>query len=145
MVNPILCDLCGAVAKYPVKKTIDGHELNFCCNGCLQVYELMGEEGQTGTKPSVQPQTKPANSVDQRHAAAVPSQTIILPIIGMSCENCVAHVGGGLRRVPGVINVDVSLATERAMVEITPDAVTITDLKQAVKAAGYEALDPVEP
>jgi len=26
-------------------KIIDGKSLNFCCNGCLQVYEFLHEEG----------------------------------------------------------------------------------------------------
>jgi len=144
MVEPILCELCGAVAKYPVKKTIDGCELYFCCAGCLQVYELTREEGQSAGAMPAQAQIKPAIPVDRSHAGTTASKIVTLPIVGMSCENCVAHVGGGLRRVPGVINVNVSLATESAVVEITPDAVTISDLKHAVKSAGYEALDPVD-
>jgi copper chaperone CopZ len=44
-----------------------------------------------------------------------------------------------------VINVKVSLDTGLAIVEITPDAVIIAELKLAVKDAGYEALNPVDP
>jgi copper chaperone CopZ len=143
MVEAIRCELCGAVAKFPVRKTIDGRELNFCCAGCLQVYELMRDEGQGGGETPAQVQTKPSSTVDRRHAGTMPSKTITLSIVGMSCANCVTHVEGGLRSVPGVISVDVSLATELAIVEITPDRVTITDLKNAVKAAGYEVLDAI--
>jgi len=53
----------------------------------------------------------------------------------------VAHVERGLRSVPGVLNVNVNLATERATVEMIPSAVTIADLKHAVEDVGYEALD----
>ena len=105
----------------------------------------MRDEGQnTGATPA-QLQTKPANTVDKGDTGTVPLKKVTLRIVGMSCENCVAHVEHSLRVVPGVIKVNVSLATERAMVEITPDALTIADLQQAVKDAGYEALDPVEP
>ena len=46
MVDKIKCDLCGAEAnaKYVVKKEFDGKVMNFCCRGCLQVYEMMREE-----------------------------------------------------------------------------------------------------
>ncbi len=45
MVDTIKCEHCGAETKHPVTKTIDGRALNFCCGGCLQVYEFLREEG----------------------------------------------------------------------------------------------------
>jgi hypothetical protein len=46
MVDQIKCDHCGAIfnIKYAVTKEFDGKLMNFCCRGCLQVYELMREE-----------------------------------------------------------------------------------------------------
>ncbi len=66
---------------------------------------------------------------------------ITLPIGGMTCASCVMHVENGLKSVPGVLNVAVNLATERATVELVPGAVTIADLKHAVEDVGYEVLD----
>jgi hypothetical protein len=45
MVDSVNCDHCGAETKHPVTKVIDGRTLNFCCSGCLQVYEFLHEEG----------------------------------------------------------------------------------------------------
>ncbi|MCI0475413.1 MAG: heavy metal translocating P-type ATPase, partial [Anaerolineales bacterium] len=66
---------------------------------------------------------------------------ITLPIGGMTCASCVMHVENGLRSVPGVLNVAVNLATERATVEMIPVAVTRADLKHAVEDVGYDVLD----
>ncbi len=66
---------------------------------------------------------------------------ITLPIGGMTCASCVVHVEGGLQDVPGVLNVSVNLATERATVEMIPGAVTLADLKRAVEDVGYQVLD----
>jgi hypothetical protein len=46
MVDTIKCDHCGAEAnaKYVITKEFDGKTLNFCCRGCLQVYEMLREE-----------------------------------------------------------------------------------------------------
>ncbi len=66
---------------------------------------------------------------------------VTLPIGGMTCASCVAHVEGGLRTVPGVLNVNVNLATERATVEMIAGATTLADLKRAVEEVGYEVLD----
>ncbi|MBM3130246.1 MAG: copper-translocating P-type ATPase [Chloroflexi bacterium] len=59
----------------------------------------------------------------------------------MTCASCVMHVENGLRAVPGVLNVAVNLATERATVEMIPGAVTLADLKRAVEDVGYEVPD----
>lgn len=64
-----------------------------------------------------------------------------LSITGMTCAGCVEAVARVLNRVPGVANVQVSLATGRADVtgSATPDA-----LLAAVRRAGYGA-EPVAP
>ncbi len=86
-------------------------------------------------------------NIDQMVAAvrdvgyAVVIDKVTLPIGGMTCASCVAHVEGGLRSVPGVLNASVNLATERATVEMIPGAVTIADLKHAIEDVGYQVLD----
>lgn len=54
MVDKIKCDHCGAMAleKYIIKKEFDGKMLNFCCRGCLQVYEMLREE-QSSQPPKI--------------------------------------------------------------------------------------------
>ena len=141
MVEKVPCELCGAAAKYPVKKIIDGRELSFCCGGCLQVYELMREEGQSGGVAQASPAAKPARQLDGKDQSKSALETVSLSIGGMSCANCVATVERSLRKVPGVIDVNVSLETERAVVEIAKGAGKIEDLKRAVRAAGYETDD----
>lgn len=58
MVDTLTCDHCGVVVnpKYVVKKEFDGETRNFCCRGCLQVYEMMREEN-----ASQQPKTAPSD------------------------------------------------------------------------------------
>ncbi len=41
----------------------------------------------------------------------IPVEKTVLPIGGMTCASCVAHVEGALRDVPGVVDVNVNLAT----------------------------------
>jgi hypothetical protein len=45
MVDTIKCDHCGAEARHVYTKEFDGKLMNFCCKGCLGVYEMMREEG----------------------------------------------------------------------------------------------------
>jgi copper chaperone CopZ len=60
-----------------------------------------------------------------------------LAIGGMSCNNCVRHVGDALKAVPGVSAVEVSLPDRRATV--THGDVAPAVLIAAVESAGYEA------
>ncbi len=59
MVDTIKCDHCGAMgnAKYVITKEFDGKLLNFCCRGCLQVYELLREESQS-QQPKIEDSSK---------------------------------------------------------------------------------------
>lgn len=53
MVDTIKCDHCGAETKYYISKEFDGKVLNFCCRGCLDVFEMLREEkSQAAPNPS---------------------------------------------------------------------------------------------
>ena len=60
-------------------------------------------------------------------------------IEGMTCASCVMRVEKKLKKVPGVAEAAVNLATERARVAYDPARTTPADLVTAVKAAGYGA------
>ena len=63
---------------------------------------------------------------------------VTLPVRGMTCASCVAHVEKALKGVDGVADVNVNLATEKASVSFSTDVVGIADLVQAVQASGYK-------
>ncbi len=71
----------------------------------------------------------------------VPTETVILPVGGMTCAACVAHVEEALGGLPGVVSASVNLATEKATVTFIPGVVGIPDFKRAVAEAGYEVLE----
>ena len=60
---------------------------------------------------------------------------------GMTCASCVGRVERSLKKLEGVIDATVNLATERATVSYLPDAVTLAQMKAAVGEAGYEVLE----
>ena len=65
-------------------------------------------------------------------------RALALDIEGMTCASCVNRIERYLRKVDGVVEANVNLATERASVVARPD-VTVDQLISAVEAAGYEA------
>jgi P-type Cu+ transporter len=58
---------------------------------------------------------------------------------GMTCASCVSRVERKLKKVPGVVEAQVNLATERATVRFDPDSTTENALIDAVINAGYSA------
>ncbi len=61
-----------------------------------------------------------------------------LSITGMTCASCVAHVTKALRKVPGVTDAAVNLATEHATIAHDPDT-NMAALVAAVERSGYHA------
>ena len=66
------------------------------------------------------------------------SPTIDLPIGGMTCASCVGRVERALRKVPGVQEASVNLATESARITYAPSDEIEARLRRAVRDAGYE-------
>ncbi|MFC1942476.1 heavy metal translocating P-type ATPase [Chloroflexota bacterium] len=63
---------------------------------------------------------------------------------GMSCASCVSNLEKALLAVPGVVSVNVNLASEKATIEYLKSEAGIRDLKEAVVGAGYQILENEE-
>jgi Cu+-exporting ATPase len=61
-------------------------------------------------------------------------------IKGMHCASCVVMLERALKKVDGVKEAIVNLATEKATVSFDPQKVTDENLSEAVSGAGYEAV-----
>lgn len=70
---------------------------------------------------------------------------IQLEIRGMHCAGCVSRVEKALRSVPGVLEAQVNLLTQRALVRSSVEAVDTQALLRAVANVGYEAQLLEEP
>ena len=64
--------------------------------------------------------------------------SVDIGIGGMTCASCVARVEKALKKVPGVQEATVNLATESARVLISPGEEVQARLRRAVRDAGYE-------
>jgi Cu+-exporting ATPase len=65
----------------------------------------------------------------------------IMAIGGMTCAACAARVEKALNKVEGVESAAINLANERATISFDPGVAKLSDLRAAVKQAGYEPLD----
>jgi Cu+-exporting ATPase len=67
----------------------------------------------------------------------VRTDTVTLPIHGMTCAACVNTLERGLRKVNGVLSSTVNLATERGTVTYLPEVITTQGLQEAIEDLGY--------
>jgi heavy metal translocating P-type ATPase len=65
---------------------------------------------------------------------------IELKIGGMTCAACVKTIENSLRRLDGIIEVNVNLAAEKAFITYNPNIITQADLKKTIEATGYQFL-----
>jgi copper chaperone len=63
-----------------------------------------------------------------------------LRIEGMSCDHCVMRVGRAIASVQGVIEVDINLKNNKAVVDFEETITDIEEIKSAVREAGYNTL-----
>jgi Cu+-exporting ATPase len=89
------------------------------------------------------PQSLTTNLVQriQRAGYEIPTATIELPLLGMTCANCAQTIERRLNKVDGVLDVSVNLANEKAQVTVVSGVATRSDLVTAVRRAGYDVVE----
>ena len=70
------------------------------------------------------------------------TESITLPVLGMTCASCQHHVEEALRATAGVESARVDLMAHRASVDFDPAMATPAQMVEAIRAAGYDAVLP---
>jgi Cu+-exporting ATPase len=63
----------------------------------------------------------------------------VFDLEGMTCASCAMRIEKGLKKVPGVIEANVNLATEKAAIVYDPTQTNLEQMVQKVEAVGYKA------
>ncbi|MGA9423984.1 MAG: heavy metal-associated domain-containing protein, partial [Terracidiphilus sp.] len=70
------------------------------------------------------------------------TESVTLPVVGMTCAACQHHVEEALRTTAGVADVRVDLMAHRARVVFDPAIAPPEKLIAAIRQAGYDAVLP---
>jgi Cu+-exporting ATPase len=70
------------------------------------------------------------------------TETLTLPVLGMTCASCQHHVEAALNAAAGVESAHVDLMAHRATVLFNPLRIKPEQLIQAIRASGYDAVLP---
>lgn len=71
------------------------------------------------------------------------TQTLTLPVEGMTCASCVARVEKTLKKLDGVETASVNLATENVTLSFDPSKADLSTMAAAVEEAGYKLTLPL--
>src|SRR5881398_2881742 len=67
----------------------------------------------------------------------------VLDLEGMTCASCAMRIEKGLKKVPGVKDANVNLATEQAAVVYDPTQTNLEHMVHKVETVGYKATPQV--
>ena len=87
------------------------------------------------SKPSIVEKVEKSYS----HAASMGESHAMLALEGMTCASCAMRIEKGLKKVPGVKDASVNLATEQASVRYDPAQTNVEQMVQKVETVGYKA------
>ncbi|KFQ10541.1 Copper-transporting ATPase 2, partial [Leptosomus discolor] len=60
--------------------------------------------------------------------------TVAVQIEGMHCKSCVSNIEGNISDLPGIQSIKVSLEHKRAVVQYSPNLITLSALQQAIES-----------
>ena len=63
---------------------------------------------------------------------------VILKIGGMSCATCIKTIEKALKKLDGIVDVDINLATGEARIVYNSQIISLSEIKRAVEEAGYQ-------
>ncbi|HEU4630548.1 MAG TPA: heavy metal translocating P-type ATPase [Gemmatimonadaceae bacterium] len=93
---------------------------------------------ETMTETGTAPGAPPARVADAA-ASRVASESVRIPVTGMTCAACSSRIQRTLEKQPGVIDANVNLMMKTATVRFEPSVVTPERLVDAIKGTGYGA------
>lgn len=74
--------------------------------------------------------------------ASSATESLTLPVIGMTCASCQHHVENALQATAGVVSAHVDLMANRASIVFDPTEASAQRLIEVIQGAGYDAVLP---
>ncbi|XP_075598017.1 copper-transporting ATPase 2 isoform X2 [Balearica regulorum gibbericeps] len=84
--------------------------------------------------PKETPASLESDGVDLLVAERSSTATVAVRIEGMHCKSCVRNIEGNISDLPGIQSIKVSLEHKRAVVQYSPNLITLSALQQAIES-----------
>ncbi|MFY9175720.1 MAG: heavy metal translocating P-type ATPase [Peptococcia bacterium] len=136
-VTGMTCASCAKAVERKVSKVDGVHFANV--NLATETLNVEFDENKIDIQQVKEAVEKAGYGVQDEIADTIREVTI--PISGMTCASCAKAVERSINKLPGIREVSVNYATERAKVVYDSSSTRISQLKDAITKAGYEALE----
>jgi Cu+-exporting ATPase len=113
-----------------------GTTYHFCNISCLEKFKADPE------KFLGQPELSIPQKMEEKKIGK--TENITLPVGGMSCASCVLTIEKAVNSLPGVANVSVNFAVEKAVIDYDKKVTGLEDIKNIIRSVGYEVKDEKE-
>jgi heavy metal translocating P-type ATPase len=152
------CELCGlGCRKRPYTQRVHDQERFFCCLGCVNVYLILAEscaDGQDFRETELFKRSLELGLISQGGASrrgerppVAPSQAhsdasvqeLLLQVQGMWCTSCAWLIEYALRKMPGVVDVEASFASDLVKVKYQPQYIPPDRVIKQIDSLGYKA------
>ncbi|NXS88698.1 ATP7B ATPase, partial [Erpornis zantholeuca] len=85
-------------------------------------------------KPRETPASLKSDGLDPQVTEMGSTATVTVQIEGMHCKSCVRNIEGNISDLPGIKSIKVSLEHKCAVVQYSPDLITLSALQQAIES-----------
>src|SRR3989344_2869234 len=68
------------------------------------------------------------------------SETVLIKVLGMDSPHCAMVVEGAIKKLQGIVNIDVDFSNQRAKVVFNPFSLNIGDIFKVITDAGYKPI-----
>jgi Cu2+-exporting ATPase len=142
------CTLCGLeTGTNPVSE--DGTEKAFCCQGCLEVAQIVETDGDVDFSVAdirARAETKGSTDApgDSDASSDVDGETAYLAMDGMHCKTCEGFIELLADEREGINSARANYATEMVQLTYDPELIDRQALSETVSRYGYRASDPEE-
>jgi P-type Cu+ transporter len=134
-VGGMTCASCSARVERALKKspTIAMAEVNLA----LETVHLRWQPSATASPAATEAAVQDAIACIEAAGYRVPRTEWTLALTGMTCASCAGRIERAVRRLPGVLDVQVNLATEQARITALQGQVDRATVVRAIERAGY--------
>ncbi|KRQ86323.1 Copper-exporting P-type ATPase A [Caloramator mitchellensis] len=133
-IGGMTCAACARAVERASKKVSGVEEANI--NFAAEKLYVKYDEAKTSVDEIIKAIEKAGYSAEEEKS----TKEVTIGIGGMTCASCVKAVEFSVRRLKGVVKAEVNFAAENLFVEYDPTKVRLTQIKEAIKKAGYEPL-----
>lgn len=150
------CCLCGLdCGKQAITRAFDVKKADFCCMGCANVYAILLESGVIASGQNIRETevfrrslelglisssvvgSEPTISIDPN----APTSDVLLQVSGMWCSACGWLIEHALKKLPGIVSVEVLFASDLAKIKYCPLYLPPEAIVSRISKLGYRATE----